>query len=84
MSEHMRALLALIAGEPYRGTIDSSDFDRPHPLDPWTDDLRPTDTFNLAHEAGYLRTGHDSDTDISITRITDAGLRALTPGPDHG
>lgn len=73
----MRALLDLIAGE--RGVVDSSDYGHPSPLDPYVDDRgRGTDTFNLAHEAGYLRTSHDSDSDTSTTRITPAGLAALT------
>lgn len=80
-SEWMRRLLELIAAEPFYGTIDSSDTGRPHPLDPWVDDLgRETDTFNLAHEAGYLATGHDSDTDSSTTRLTSAGRAVLSLG----
>lgn len=79
--DHMRRLLVLIASDPFRGRIDSSDTGRPHPLDPWIDDNgRETDTFNLAHEAGYLCTGHDSDSDSSTTDLTEAGRAILAGG----
>lgn len=86
LTKHMRGLLDLIASEPYRGVIDSSDTARPHPLDPWVDDLkdrRDTDTFNLAHDLGYLGTGHDSDSDTSTTRLTPTGRAALAQPADR-
>jgi len=79
------ALLNLVAGEPHRGVIDSSDGWSPSPLDPYCDDRgADTDTFNLAHDLDYLGTGHDSDTDTSITRITEAGRLALKAGGGNG
>lgn len=79
-------LLRLIASEPFNGTINSSETGRPHPLDPYCDDLpdrRDTDTFNIAHDLGFLQTGHDSDTDASTTFLTIAG-RAALGGREHG
>ncbi len=78
--EAMEWMLKAIAAAG--GTVDSSD--TPHNLlNLFCGDRGDgTDTFNLAHEADFLHTSHDSDFDTSTTRLTDAGrtfLAALTP-----
>lgn len=41
------------------------------------EDYTPVDTYNRAHELGWTRTLHDSDTGISRLAITESGRRAL-------
>ena len=58
VSGKMMKLLKLIAAEPYRGVMNSSDTGRPHPLDPYVDDRgRNTDTTGApwrGEGAGYM------------------------------
>jgi len=46
-------------------------------LVPFCDDVEPTDTFNQCHEAGWLKTWHNSLMDCSTVVITQAGREAL-------
>lgn len=48
---------------------------------PFLDDnstLREPDTFNQCHDAGWLKSWHDSRIDMSYVELTDAGRAALT------
>ena len=53
--------------------------DSPHSwLNYFCDDAHPTDTFNEACEAGFLRVTHDNRFDASTAFLTDAGRSAIS------
>jgi hypothetical protein len=60
--------------------VDASDYPG-NPLNVFCDDFAPTDTFNLAIERGLVAVSHDSDSDQSTARITEALRAAITKDP---
>jgi hypothetical protein len=42
-----------------------------------------TDTFNIAESFGLCNTTHNSDTDVSLTKITDKGRQALEKNSEY-
>jgi len=67
----LRLMLEIIAA--MGGVTGASDFGAPNWLDYFCNDVEPLDTFNQASKGGYLRVTHDSDTDVSMAYLTDAG-----------
>ena len=76
MNAKQRRLVDLVASESFG--VDHED-DR---LNDFCDDKGDeTDTFNECHEAGWLRTMHNSDTSWSQVYATDDGRAALSDLP---
>lgn len=57
---------------PGRGRVDAGDW-AGNPINLWSDDFAPEDTFNRAIRLGLAQSSHDSDTDCGSIWITDAG-----------
>jgi NTP pyrophosphatase (non-canonical NTP hydrolase) len=75
LDEPLRWFLLMI--EAAGVEINSSEY--PHnPINVFCDDRGDgTDTFNLSEDRGYTHTTHDSDFDISTTRLTNKGQEVV-------